>query len=214
MTRAVVLLSGGLDSAVAAFWAREQFDELFCLSLEYGQRHWVELEAAKKIVAMLPAHHKVGNVGPNGIGPRSVLTNKAGGAILTDQASVVPGRNMLFMWAACVHAQQHGASTVVMGCNGDDQAAYADCRLPTLEAMAHAMSLALEHEIKVVAPFVNISKADVLREAVRLDCMPAVRASWSCYTPVQFGRVNESKPCGGCPACAKRSAAFAEVSPP
>lgn len=212
MSKAIVLLSGGMDSTVAAYWAREHYDEIVCLGIEYGQRHWVELDAARRVAGKLGAEFKVAAVGPSGVGPSMLMQSKTKD-VLTAADSVVPARNVLFLWSAAVFAQTVNARAVVMAVCGDDQADYLDCRRDTIDAMQETMALALGRECDFVTPFVAMNKVDILREAKRLDCWQAVVRSWSCYNPRPAGmRTHERTPCEKCPACIKRAAAFLEVT--
>jgi 7-cyano-7-deazaguanine synthase len=210
---AVVLFSGGMDSTVALFWARERFKDVHCLSYEYGQRHWVELEAARRIARMAGATHRVASIGAQGVGVQSLLT-RGTGKIASGSDSVVPGRNALFLWAGAVHAKAIGSAHVVIAVTAEDQADYIDCRIGAIQSMEAAMEANLGMKFHFHAPFIGMTKPEVLLEAKRLGCWAPVVASWSCYSPVAAGKANEKLPCEQCPACVKRAAAFAAVEAP
>lgn len=216
----VVLLSGGMDSTVAAFWALRTFGRpLHVLGIEYGQRHWIELEKAREVCGYLrPDSARNVSLGPPGVGLRGGALTKAHGEI-TEASSVVPGRNLMFLIKACGHALQKGAARIVIGCCGDDAATYADCREETLEAMGQALRLGMEWPGTVHAPLVGLSKKEVVDLAWRLgdDCAGALSKSWSCYDPQRDSvrdNINHVRPCDKCPACVKRAAGFAAAGQP
>lgn len=206
---AVVLLSGGMDSTAALYWALERYDAVRALTCEYGQRHWIELDHARRIAGQARVPHSIVTLGAKGVGVGSLLTASKGK--ITEQTSVVPGRNLLLLWAAGVYAQAHGATRIVIGACAEDQAVYADCRPETFAAMCRVLELGLGWQGRIKSPYINKSKVDILRDAQQLGCLDAVRSSWSCYDPQQVeGQTCDVKmPCKCCPACTKRIAAFA-----
>lgn len=206
---AVVLLSGGMDSTAALFWALDRYESVRALTCEYGQRHWIEMDHARRVAGVACVPHLIVTLGAKGVGFGSRLTASKGE--ITEQTSVVPGRNLLFLWAAAVHAQAHAATRIVIGACAEDHAVYADCRMETFAAMGKALELGLGWQGRIKAPYINKSKVDILRDAQRLGCLGAVRESWSCYDPQQVqGQTCDVKvPCRRCPACTKREAAFA-----
>lgn len=216
---AVVLLSGGMDSTAALYWALERHTAVRALSCEYGQRHWIELDYARRIAGAARVPHSIVTLGAKGVGVGSLLTAMKG--TITEQSSVVPGRNLLFLWAAGVYAQAHRASRIVIGACAEDQAMYPDCRPATFASMQRALEFGLDCPggLEIEAPYINKSKVDILRDAQRLGCLGAVRESWSCYDPqeVQGETCDVKAPCRRCPACRKREAALvafeAEATP-
>lgn len=210
----VVLLSGGMDSTVAAFWAQQTFGRpLHVLGIEYNQRHWIELTRAREVCSYLrPDTAANVTLGAQGVGLRSTLTMSQGK--ITEGNSVVPGRNLMFLIAACNHALRKGASRIVIGCCGDDAGTYADCREETLEAMGQALRLGMEWDGTVHAPLVGMTKREIVDLAWKFgdDCVGALSKTWSCYDPKKVGvRLDELEPCGACPACTKRAQGFAEA---
>jgi 7-cyano-7-deazaguanine synthase len=211
---AVVLLSGGLDSMVSAGIAREQGFRLFALTLDYNQRHRVELEAAKRVAAMLGVErHIILPVDLTGFGG-SALTDSAiavpklgveGGIPVT----YVPARNTIFLSLALGWAEAAGARDIFLGVNALDYSGYPDCRpsfIAAFEAMAREATKVGDEggTIQLHAPLIEMSKADIAREAARLDL--DVGLSWSCYDPTPAGR-----PCGACDSCRLRTKGFAEA---
>jgi 7-cyano-7-deazaguanine synthase len=213
---AIALLSGGLDSATAAALALERGDRVIGLSLDYGQRHRRELQAATELATVLglAEHHQV-----------AVNLAAWGGSSLTDPSlaipsdgvqdgvipsTYVPGRNTVFIALALSLAEARGAERVVLGVNAIDYSGYPDCRPDYLEAFQGLADLATRagregHGARLWAPLVRWSKADIVREALRLEV--PIATTWSCYSG---GEV----PCGLCDSCRFRDDALREVGRP
>jgi len=178
----VILLSGGLDSAVALL--SESFFEVgpgfdLALSVDYGQPHRSELEAARRLAARAGVDHEVVSVGF----PVAPASGLLGGHDLTAADSVVPGRNVLFVALAAMR----GATDVTLGCNADDQADYPDCRPDVLVMSAQVCG------VSVSLPLVSLTKGEILERAS--DMGLAAGDTVSCY------RGNQ---CGECAACRLR----------
>lgn len=206
--KSVVLLSGGMDSCVAAFLeARDHRIE--CLSIEYGQRHFCEIDAARRVANCLGSTRlQVANLGNRGIPFGSALTTRNGE--ITAANSVVPARNAFFILAAAAFAQKIGAERVVIGSCAEDHADYPDCRPATIAAVEAAARLALDYPaLRVVAPLAHLDKPAIVALAKELgpECVSALHQTWSCYDPVFGKTLRERAPCGKCPACMKRKAA-------
>jgi 7-cyano-7-deazaguanine synthase len=213
-TAIVALVSGGLDSMVAGALAREAGYRLFALTIDYNQRHRVELAAAGRVAAMLGAERHI-------ILPLDL--SLFGGSSLTDQAmavhkggvapgiptSYVPARNTIFLSVALGWAEATGAHDLCIGINALDYSGYPDCRpafVAAFEAMARqATKAGVDGQgFTVHAPLVAMSKADIVREATRLGLDTG--ATWSCYDPQADGR-----PCAQCDSCRLRAKGFAEA---
>ena len=214
--KAVVLLSGGLDSMVCAALARETGFEVLALTIDYGQRHRVELAAAAAIAAELATRHIV----------LSLDLTRFGGSALTSETPVpkddvgaegipvtyVPARNTIFLSLALAWAEAAGARDLFIGVNALDYSGYPDCRpefVAAFEALAsRATKAGVEGEgFAVHAPLQHMSKADIAREANRLGLDASL--SHSCYDPAPDG-----SHCGHCDACLLRSRGFAEAGLP
>jgi len=213
---AVVLLSGGLDSMVAAGIAREAGHDLFALTINYNQRHSIELEAAASLAKTLGAKRHV-------ILPLDL--RQFGGSALTDDIDVpkggvgegipvtyVPARNTIFLSVALGWAEATGARDIFIGINALDYSGYPDCRPAFLEAFETMANLATKAGVegdsfKVHAPLLHMSKADIAREADRLGLDAG--QSWSCYDPAP-GNLH----CGLCDSCRLRAKGFAEAGLP
>ena len=208
--RAVVLVSGGMDSAVVLAMAREQGFEPYALSVRYGQRHTSELDAADRVSnALGAAAHKT-----------VVVDLRAfGGSALTDDIDVpdaggpgipvtyVPARNTIMLSVALGWAEVLGAADLFCGVNAVDYSGYPDCRpefIAAFEALANVATKAGVEgaRIRVHAPLQHLSKADIVREGVRLGVDFAQTVS--CYRADQDGRA-----CGHCDACRLRAEGFA-----
>ncbi|MGC8714162.1 MAG: 7-cyano-7-deazaguanine synthase QueC [Leptodesmis sp.] len=214
--KAVVLLSGGLDSATSAAQAIADGYELIALSLHYGQRHDRELVAAKRVAEHL------------GIKEHFVVdVNLAqwGGSALTDQTvevptdgvqpgvipvTYVPGRNTVFLAIALSLAEAKGAEAIYLGINAVDYSGYPDCRPEYLEAVQHLATLSSKTGLegkapKLVAPLVMDSKVDIVRRALQLGVPIAL--TWSCYQ-------GQAEPCGLCDSCRIRDQALIDAGRP
>jgi 7-cyano-7-deazaguanine synthase len=215
MAKAVVLLSGGLDSMVTAAIARERGFSVLALTVDYGQRHRVELEAAKRIAAKLADDHAV---------VKMDLT-RFGGSALTDDIEVpksgvgdgvpvtyVPARNTVMLSLALAWAEAAGARDLFIGVNALDYSGYPDCRPEFIRAFEKLANVATKAGVegegfKVHAPLQHMTKADIAREAARLGLDAGM--SHSCYDPSEDGRAY-----GLCDACRLRAKGFAEAGLP
>ena len=208
--KAVVLLSGGLDSATSAAIARSKGYELVALSFRYGQRHDKELVAAQTVAQWLgiQEHRMVeinlGQWGGSSLTDQAIALPQTG--VIVDQipSTYVPGRNTVFIAIALSLAEAIGAEAIYLGINAVDYSGYPDCRpeyLSAFQALANLSSKAgLEHRApRLVAPLVSASKVDIVQKAVELGV--PIAETWSCY-------LGESEPCGRCDSCRIRDRAL------
>ncbi len=213
MNKAVVLLSGGLDSATTTAIAIADNYEAIALSFRYGQRHEKELTAAKKVARALKIkeHHII-----------DVNLAQWGGSSLTDTtqtlpqegvqsdiipSTYVPGRNTVFIAIALSLAEAKGATAIYLGINAVDYSGYPDCRPEYLQAYQKLANLASKagiegHAPQLIAPLVKASKVDIVRRALELNV--PIADTWSCYQ-------GEATPCGRCDSCRIRDRALFEV---
>ena len=209
---AVVLLSGGLDSMVCAGLAREAGFEVLALTVDYNQRHRVELEAAQTIAAKLADRHVVLQLdlaafgGSALTGEMAVPKDSLGAGI---PATYVPARNTVLLGLALAFAEAEGARDLFIGVNAVDYSGYPDCRpefIAAFEALANFGTKAgVEGEgFRIHAPLIAMSKADIIREAERLGLDAAL--SHSCYDPPSDGGH-----CGHCDACLLRMKGFVDA---
>jgi 7-cyano-7-deazaguanine synthase len=214
--RAIVLLSGGLDSATVLAMAVAHGFECYALSVHYGQRHSAELDAARRIAASLGAHeHRVMGVDLAGIGG-SALTDP-GVAVPETQVNgipvtYVPARNTLLLSLALGWAEVVGAADIFVGVNAVDYSGYPDCRPEFIAAFERLTRLATKAGVegvsfKIQAPLIAMSKADIIRSGAEFGVDYAMTVS--CY---QAG--TDGAACGKCDSCRLRAAGFAAARLP
>ena len=215
--RALVLLSGGLDSATCLAIARDAGFETYALSVEYGQRHAAELAAARRVAATLGAvAHRVAHVDLGQFGG-SALTDPAL-AVPTDgldggiPITYVPARNTIMLSIAMAWAEVLGARHIYVGVNAVDYSGYPDCRPAFIEAFETMANLATKagiegHRLTIHAPLIDLSKAQIIQRGTELGVDYGLTVS--CYQADDDGRA-----CGLCDACRLRRAGFEAASLP
>lgn len=213
MAEAVVLLSGGLDSTTVLAMAQHQGFTCHALTVDYGQRHDVELRAAEKVAAAFGVDHRVARVD----------LGQFGGSALTADLDVpkdreemgeipityVPARNTVMLSVALAWAEVLGANAIFCGVNAVDYSGYPDCRPGFIDAFQSMARLATKAgvegaQITIHAPLIQMTKADIIREGLRLGVDYGI--THSCYDPI------EGRACGHCDACLIRRRAFSELS--
>ena len=211
--RAVVLLSGGLDSATVLALAREQDRECYALSLRYGQRHAAELHAAARVAAALGAtRHEIVDIdlsrfGGSALTDASIAVPEQPGAPGAIPVTYVPARNTIMLSIALGWAEVLDAGEIHFGANAVDYSGYPDCRPEYVAAFERMANLATKagvegRPIRVRAPIIDMSKAQIIREGARLGV--DFSATVSCYQADGQGRA-----CGRCDACRIRRDGFA-----
>lgn len=209
MKKAVVLVSGGMDSAVVLAMAREQGYSCHALSVRYGQRHTSELDAAARVAQALgAAEHKVVAVDLRSIGG-SALTAEIDVPVSPQEGipvTYVPARNTIMLSIALGWAEVLGAQDIFCGVNAVDYSGYPDCRPAFVEAFERLGNLATRagvegHRLRVHAPLMAMSKAEIAQEGARLGVDFSLTVS--CYQADDKGRA-----CGRCDACRLRAAGF------
>src|SRR5262247_777540 len=217
-TDAVILLSGGLDSATAAGMAKQQGFQLHALSFRYGQRHELEIEAAKKVATFLKAKtHRVIDFDLRAIG----------GSALTDQIAVpkgrsateiannipvtyVPARNTIFLAFALALAERIESGDIFFGVNQLDYSGYPDCREEYIRAYEQMANLATKagvegkSRVKIHAPLIRMTKSEIIQKGLELGIDYAL--TWSCYDPT-----DDNRACGRCDSCQLRLKGFKEA---
>lgn len=210
MSRAVVLLSGGLDSATALAIAQDRGFECHALSFDYGQRHRCELDAARRVAGVAGvAEHRII---PAGLGD-------FGGSALTDAGipvpelesegipvTYVPARNTIFLALALAWSEVLESTDIFIGVNAVDYSGYPDCRPEFIAAFERMANLATKagvegHQMHIHAPLINLSKAEIIQQGSRLGVDYAMTIS--CYQPDAAGRA-----CGVCDSCRLRREGF------
>jgi len=214
--KAVIILSGGIDSTTLVYSSLKQGYEVECLTILYGQRHRREADSARRITGALGVVHKVADLSPLG----EILS----GSALTDtkidvpevpetaehydtlKTTIVPNRNAIFLSIAVGYAVSTDAENVFFGAHSSDRGVYPDCREEFVEAFQASERLATdEPDLNIIAPFVGMEKADIVRLGDRLGV--PFGETWSCY---KGGTVH----CGVCSSCRERKRAFIEAGVP
>ncbi len=223
VTRAVVLLSGGLDSATASALARREGWELYGLTVRYGQVHACEIEAARRVAAALGfARHVEIDVdlrqfgGSSLVGdgeiPTSTVPQFPGSPVSHIPSTYVPARNTVLLSLALAWAEAVDAARIVIGVNAVDYSGYPDCRPEFIAAFGYLATLATKagvegHGPVIWAPLQQLSKAAIIRAGLELGVDYAL--THSCYNPDEHGR-----PCGRCDSCRIRAEGFADAGVP
>jgi len=216
MARAIVLISGGLDSSTALAIAKEKEFEITALTFSYGQRHDKELECARKVCERLGVSEHIVLDIPIGPLLDSALTDESAdipeNRSLSDMSSdvpptYVPGRNIIFLSIATSLAESVGANTVFIAANAVDYSGYPDCTPVFIEAFQRVVDLGTvagrqDKLIKIEAPLVNMTKGQIVLEAIRLGV--PLELTWSCYR-------GGEKACGKCDSCRLRLQGFKDA---
>lgn len=216
MRKAVVLLSGGLDSATAAAIAESEGYELLAISFDYGQRHFRELESARAVAKSLGASdHLVVSFDLRAIGG-SALTADLDIPLDRDEEQMssnipvtyVPARNTIFLSFALAYAESVGAQDIFIGVSQVDYSGYPDCRQEFIQAFERMANLATKAGVegtsrfRIHTPLINLTKAETIRRG--LDLGVDYSLTWSCYAGAEH-------PCGRCDSCKLRVAGFAQA---
>ncbi len=223
---ALVLFSGGQDSATCLAWALARHERVETVGFDYGQRHAVEMQARLNVregmVRALP--DLAGRLGPDHVIDLTGYGNIADSALTADRAiemdarglptTFVPGRNLVFLTVAAALADRRGLDVLVGGMCETDYSGYPDCRRDTIDAMAHALSLGLDKPVVIETPLMALTKADTWALARDLGGQALVEliveASHTCYRGDRDHRHAWGYGCGDCPACQLRAAGHAE----
>ena len=220
MPKAVLLLSGGLDSYTAGAVARADGYELYALTIRYGQVHEREVDAARRVARALGVTRQLeldvplSKIGGSAlVGDGEIPKDRAMGANADDPGGIpstyVPARNTVFLSLAMAWAEVVGADAIVIGVNALDYSGYPDCRPEYLRAFERVAALATKagvegRALRVLAPLLELSKADIIRRGLALGVDYGL--TWSCYDPSASGA-----PCGRCDSCILRARGFAEA---
>jgi len=218
MKKAVILLSGGLDSTTVLYWAKKRRYQIFPLAFDYGQRHGKkELRAARKIARLNELNLKIIQINLPWKG--SSLINRScplpqvssekdiGGSI---PSTYVPGRNLIFLAFAFSYAESVNAPLVLIGANSVDFSGYPDCRPQFYRILNRLIPIGTragceDRRIQVITPLIYLSKSNIVRLGKKLNV--PFRFTWSCYA-------GKKKPCGKCDSCLLRSRGFTEAGIP
>ena len=223
---ALVLFSGGQDSATCLAWALERFDRVETVGFDYGQRHAVEMQARLDVregmAKVLP--QCADRLGPDHVVDLTGYGKIADSALTAERAiemdarglptTFVPGRNLVFLTCAAALADRRGLEVLVGGMCETDYSGYPDCRRDTIEAMAQALSLGLDKPVVIDTPLMSLTKAQTWELADRIGGRALVEliveASHTCYLGDREHHHPWGYGCGDCPACELRAAGHAE----
>jgi 7-cyano-7-deazaguanine synthase len=210
--KVVLILSGGLDSSVLLARLLADRHEVHALSVDYGQRHRRELDAAREIAAHYGVEHRVADL--SGLRPLLAGSSQTDASVPVPhghyaeesmKATVVPNRNMLLLGAAGAWAISLKADAVAYGAHAGDHSIYPDCRPEFVAALEKALLLADWHPVRILRPFITLTKADIARLGHKLGVPMGL--TWSCYS-------GEEVHCGACGTCCERLLAFREAGVP
>ncbi len=215
MTKALVVLSGGQDSTTCLYWAIDRFGRAntSSVSFDYGQRHAIELESAKKVAeiagvpcCILPIDTFAALGGSaltdGAIGVRAAVSSETG-----RPNTFVPCRNLIFLTFAAAYAYGREITELVTGVGETDYSGYPDCRSETILALQESIRLGMELSITIHTPLMRLSKRAIVELARELGALEALAYSHTCYQGLQ-------PPCGECPACRLRANGFREAGIP
>lgn len=218
MKKAVVLLSGGLDSTTTLAIAKAEGFEPYTVTFSYSQRHKIEIEAAEKVSSVMGAKgHIVVNIDLRQIGGSALTSDidvpkKRSSEEIAEEIPVtyVPARNIIFLSFALAYAEVIGAADVFIGVNALDYSGYPDCRPEFIEAFEKMANLGTKAGVegkpfKIHTPLIRMTKAEIIRKGVELGVDYSI--THSCYDPTPAGL-----PCGECDSCLLRKKGFAEAN--
>jgi 7-cyano-7-deazaguanine synthase len=217
--KAILLLSGGLDSYTAGAIAARDGYELFALTVRYGQVHAREVDAARRVASALRVtkhselHVDLASFGGSAlVGDGAVPKDRDVSAVHDIPSTYVPARNTVFLSLALAWAEVVGAQAIVLGVNALDYSGYPDCRPEYLAAFGRLATLATKAgvegaRLRILAPLIHMTKADIIRTGLELQLDYGL--THSCYDPSPDGR-----PCGRCDSCLLRAKGFREAGAP
>jgi len=213
--KALVVLSGGQDSTTCLYWAIDRFgrENTSSISFDYGQRHAIELECAKKVAELagvpcciLPID-TFAALGGNALTDGSIEVQEPVDPATGLPNTFVPGRNLIFLTFAAAYAYGRGITEIVTGVGETDYSGYPDCREETIRALQQSIRLGMELPITIHTPLMRLGKRQIVELARELGALEALAYTHTCYQ----GR---RPPCGECPACRLRANGFREAGIP
>jgi len=212
---ALVVLSGGQDSTTCLYWAIDRFGEdcVSSVTFDYGQRHRIELDCARRIAAeagvsnvCLPID-TFAALGGDALTDASIAVGEAAGTGTELPATFVAGRNLIFLTFAAAYAYRHDIRHLVTGVAQTDYSGYPDCREETMAALQNAIRLGMDSDVEIHTPLMHRSKKETVELAVRLGALDAMALTHTCYN-------GQQPPCGRCAACELRAKGFAAAGVP
>lgn len=202
--KAVVVFSGGQDSTTCLLWAKKKYNEVLAVSFDYGQRHKLELECAKKICNKMGVEHTIldmsllNQLAPNSLTRMDIKVDENAPEAGTPN-SFVDGRNLVFLTFVAIFAKQRGISDIITGVSQSDFSGYPDCRDQFIKSLNVTLNLAMDYEFDIITPLMWIDKEKTWEMADKLGGFDLVRnETLTCYN----GIIGEG--CGKCPSCKLR----------
>ena len=206
--KAVVTLSGGQDSSTLLFWAKEVFAEVVAVSFNYGQKHSIELEKARKIANIAGVEHHILDVSvlnqlaPNALTRVDIEVPNFKEDLEGEPITVVRGRNGLFAWLTSIFASTHNIENIVLGVCQTDFSGYIDCRDVFVKSLQTAINLGVDEKIKIHTPLMWLDKVETWQMADELGVLSIIeKETHTCYEGVEGG-------CKTCPSCVLRERAL------
>jgi len=206
-TTALVLLSGGQDSTTCLAWAKKKFRKVYAITFDYGQRHKIEIKAAKKIAdtAKIPLLLYKTDIfkkfTQNALINKNIKIKIHKNKLPT---TFVPGRNLIFLSIAAIYAHQLGISNIVTGVCQTDYSGYPDCRDKFIKSLEKTLNLAMETKFKIHTPLMWLTKAKTVKLMQQLGQIKLLKSTHTCYKGMATA-------CGKCPACKLRLKGFKEA---
>lgn len=210
--KALVVLSGGQDSTTCLYWALERFgrDAVSAITFDYGQRHRIELDCARRVAAYagvdwvcLPID-TFAALGGDALTDAEVPVQDGTDAETGLPNTFVPGRNLIFLTLAAAWAWPRRIGNLVTGVAQTDYSGYPDCREPTIRSLEETLRLGMETDIDIHAPLMHLTKRQTVDLAIELDALDALALTHTCYE-------GQRPPCGECAACRLRARGFLEA---
>lgn len=206
-TTALILLSGGQDSATCLAWALKKFQNVYGIAFDYGQKHKIELKSARKIADRTNIPLKIYKTDIFQKFTKSALTDKTIAIKIPKNklpTTFVPGRNHIFLSIAAIYAAQLGITNIVTGVCQTDYSGYPDCRNAFIKSLEKTLNLAMQTNIKIHTPLMWLTKAETVKLMRQLGQIELLKYSHTCYN-------GERPACGTCPACKLRLKGFKEA---
>ncbi len=204
---ALVVFSGGQDSTTCLYWALKNYHRVEAVFFDYGQRHKIEIESARKIAKLTDVNLTVLTIDTlKQIGGNSLLdsSQKIEDTAESLPNTFVPGRNLIFLTYAAALAYQKNISDIITGVCETDYSGYPDCRLSTIQSLEETINLGMEAKFKILTPLMHLDKKETVLLAQELKAFEGLMYSHTCYEGAQ-------PPCSTCPSCLLRAKGFEEA---
>jgi len=224
--KAMVMVSGGQDSATCLAWALDKYELVETIGFSYGQRHIVELDCRQAVLTEIVklSSQWCGRLGPDFMVPIEGVDKLSGSALLNKKKidtepgklpnTFIPGRNLLFLTYAAALCYERGIQTIVGGMCETDYSGYPDCRSETMNSMQKSLSLGMETSFEIVTPLMHLTKSDTWRLAEKLGGSSFVNLiienTATCYEGDRENRHDWGYGCNNCPACELRSDGYSK----